>query len=57
MFKSTMGRVRYRYKPVLGLPDDFTVLEEIKSFCTAASCVKRFKRTRIGLIGYTSLSI
>ncbi|HHV95074.1 MAG TPA: hypothetical protein GXX37_01135 [Clostridiaceae bacterium] len=52
-----MGRVRYRYKPVLGLPDDFTVLEEIKSFCTAASCVKRFKRTRIGLIGYTSLSI
>ena len=57
MFKGTMDRVQYKYKPVLGLPDDPNVIREIESFCKAASCAERLKRTRIGLVGYTSMSI
>lgn len=57
MFKGTMDRVQYRYKPVLGLPEDPETLEKVVSFCRAASCSQRLKRTRIGLVGYTSMSI
>lgn len=57
MFKGTMDRVGYRYKPVLGLPDDAETLAKVVSFCKAASCSERLKRSRIGLVGYTSMSI
>ena len=57
MFKGTMDRVGYKYKAVLGLPDDACVLEEVRCFSIAASCAERLKRTRIGLVGYTSMSI
>jgi len=57
MFKGTMDRVQYKYKPILGLPDDVSTLNEAISFCKAASCAERLKRTRIGLVGYTSMSI
>lgn len=57
MFKGTMDRIQYRYKPVLGLPDDTVTLAKIISFCKAASCSEKLKRSRIGLVGYTSMSI
>ena len=57
MFKGTMERVGYRYKAVLGLPNDETTIKEVTSFSIAASCSERLKRTRIGLVGYASMSM
>ena len=57
MFKGTMDRIKYRYKPVLGLPDESEALKQVESFCKAASAAEKLKRTRIGLVGYTSMSI
>jgi L-fucose isomerase-like protein len=57
MFKGTMDRVGYNYKGVLGLPDNQSAIEEVLNFCSAAKCRKQLKRTRIGLVGYTSMSI
>lgn len=57
MFKGTMDRVGYQYKGVLGLPGDHKTTKEVLSFCTATSCHKQLKRSRIGLVGYTSMSI
>jgi len=57
MFKGTMDRVRYKYKPVLGLPDDEGTVRGVFCFCKAAAAMQRLKRARIGLVGYTSMSI
>jgi len=57
MFKGTMDRVGYKYKGVLGLPDHSPVIKEVLSFCSAAKCRKLLIRTRIGLVGYASMSI
>lgn len=57
MFKGTMDRAGYRYKPVLGLPQDSLTVQRACSFARAASCAGRLKRVRIGLVGYTSMSI
>ena len=57
MFKGTLDRVKYRYKPVLGSPADSDTIKKIVSFCKAASASEKLKRTRIGLVGYTSMGI
>jgi L-fucose isomerase-like protein len=57
MFKGSMDRAGYRYKAVLGLPDDMRTLNKVAAFCRAAGCAQRLKRTRIGLVGYTSMNI
>jgi len=57
MFRGTMERAGYRFKAVLGLPDDPETLNKITSFCRAAVCAEKLKRTRIGLVGYTSMNI
>lgn len=57
MFKGTMDRVQYRYKPILGLPDDPETLVSVMAFCKAAITAQRLKRFRIGLVGYTSMNI
>ncbi len=57
MFKGTLDRVGYKYKGVLGLPDNQSAIEEVLNFCCAAKCIKQLKRTRIGLVGYSAMSI
>ncbi len=57
MFKGVMDRVGYKYKAVLGGCDDGDTLDSVASFCRAAQAEARMKRTRIGLVGYTSMSI
>lgn len=57
MFQGTMDRVGYRFKPVLGLPEDEAALGAVLSFCRAAHAAGRLKRTRLGLVGYTSMGI
>lgn len=57
MFKGTMERAGYRCKYVLGMPGDPETTAAAADFCTAAACAARLKRTRIGLVGYTSMGI
>lgn len=57
MLKGSLDRVKFKYKPVLGMPDDSETKRNIRSFCTAAVAAKRLKRMRIGLVGYTSMGI
>lgn len=57
MFKGVLDRIRYPFKGVLGSLDDSTTIHEICSFCTAATAYQKLKRSKIGLVGYTSMSI
>jgi L-fucose isomerase-like protein len=57
MFKGVMDRIGYRYKAVLGTYDDTAVIGSVISFCKAAYCIGFMKRSRVGLIGYTSMGI
>ena len=57
MFKGTMDRVGYRFKPLLGTPDDRGIQQAAADFCRAASACQRLKRSKVGLFGYTSMGI
>lgn len=57
MFKGSMDRVGYRYAPVLGLPEDLEVQNALEAFARASACYQRLKHLRIGLVGYSSMSI
>jgi len=57
MFKGSMDRVGYRYIPVLGFPEDTNVQKELVAFARASSGYQRLKHLRIGLIGYSAMSI
>ena len=57
MIKGVFDRVGYSYKGVLGETESEEVQRQISDFCFAASAASRLKRSRIGLVGYTSMSI
>ena len=56
MFRGTLVRAGYRFSKILGMPDE-TTAKKAACFCKSASAVKALKRSRIGLVGYTSMSI
>jgi L-fucose isomerase-like protein len=56
MFKGTLVRAGYNFRSVLGMPEE-AVFNKVTCFCRAASVVKKLKRCRAGLVGYTSMSI
>ena len=55
MFRGSMARAGYRFLPVLG--DIGETADSVFNFCTAAMAKTALRRTRIGLVGYTSMSI
>ena len=57
MFKGSMTRAGYRFVDILGLPGDAVALTKAAGFCRAASAKAALKRTRIGLVGYSSMNI
>ncbi len=57
VLKGSLDRVNYNYKGVLGEVDDKKILEEINSFSRAAYTFNRLKESRVGLIGYSSMSM
>ena len=55
MFKGVLDRIGTPYTGALGpLPES---VEDVTKFCRAAIAYQRLKRARIGLVGYTSMSI
>jgi L-fucose isomerase and related proteins len=57
MFRGVLGRVGLTFTEALGMPGDPAISQSISAFCAAANAVKRLKRAKIGLVGYTSMSI
>ncbi len=57
MFKGTLDRVGLAYTPVLADPGGDGAQSRIGAFCAAAACAKRLRRSRVGLVGYSSMGI
>lgn len=55
--KPALVRMGYRPKTIIGLPADPGAAAAAKAFCRAAHCTERLKRTRLGLVGYSAMSI
>ncbi len=57
VMKGTLERMRYPFKLLQGLVDDPGVMGDAAAFARAANAYQRLKRTRLGLIGYASMSM
>ena len=57
MFKGVLDRAGYRFKGIMGMPEDAGAVEAARAFASAAACSERLKRATIGLVGYTSMGI
>ena len=57
MFSGTMRRAGYSFAPVMGMPEDDETIDAVADFCIAAAAKTLLKRSRIGLVGYTSMCI
>lgn len=57
MFRGVLTRIGVNFGEALGMPDDPGAGEAALSFCRAAYAKKRLSRAKVGLVGYTSMSI
>jgi len=57
MFKGSLDRLNIPYTGILGQIGDAYTAGRLRAFYTAASAYKRLRRSRAGLVGYTSMSI
>ena len=57
MFSGTMRRAGYTFFFVMGMPDDSATVNIVADFCTAAATKTLLRRSRVGLVGYTSMCI
>ena len=57
MFKGVLDRIGYPFKGILAPVEQDATVAEVKSFCTAATAYQKLKRSKVGLVGYTSMSI
>ena len=57
VLKGALDRMDYRYKFLIGLPEDEATVAKATAFCQAAHAVQRLKRTRLGLIGYAAMAM
>lgn len=55
MLQGVFRRMGLSFTSVFGMPED--TADEAAVFCRAAAAVKRLRRSRIGLVGYTSMNI
>lgn len=57
MFKGVMDRIGYSYKGVLGRIDQEETIDQVVNFAKASNAFQKLKRSKVGLVGYTSMSI
>ena len=57
MFRGVLSRIGVPFAEALGMPEDAPTVGRALTFCRAASAKARLNRTKIGLVGYTSMSI
>ena len=57
VLKGSLERMGYRFPTILGLPGDESALTAAVDFSHAAYAAGRLRRTRLGLVGYASMSM
>ncbi|NLF29119.1 MAG: hypothetical protein GX592_14595, partial [Clostridiales bacterium] len=57
MFNGTLNRLNIPHENLIAEPDSEAALQKVRDFAAAAETVKRLRRARVGLVGYTSMSI
>lgn len=57
MFNGTLNRLGIAHENLIAEPDSAEALNKVNDFALAANAVKRLRRSRAGLVGYTSMSI
>jgi L-fucose isomerase-like protein len=57
MIKGSLDRTGYSYSSILAETDSIETKTKINDFCIAARARMLMRRSRIGLVGYTSMSI
>ena len=57
MFNGTLNRLNIPHENLIAEPDSESALRKVQDFAAAAEAKKRLRRTRVGLVGYTSMSI
>ena len=57
MFQGVLERLGQRANRLLGSPDDEQTLQQARSFCRTAAAIKRMKRSRVALVGYSAMGI
>ena len=57
MFRGVLSRISLPFSETMGMPEDPKAIAEAVSFCRAAGARAALRRAKIGLIGYTSMSI
>lgn len=57
MFRGVLSRIGIGFSEAIGMPGDPETDAAVLSFCRAAYAKKRLSRARVGLVGYTSMSI
>lgn len=57
VMKGALDRMGYRFTNIIGFPDDPKAYARAVDFSLAAHALQQLKRTRIGLVGYASMSM
>jgi L-fucose isomerase-like protein len=57
VLKGSLERMGYRPRTLLGLPTDEAALAGAETFARAAAAARRLRQTRLGLVGYASMSM
>ena len=57
MFQGVLDRLDQRCIRLLGAPDDPETVRQAVLFCRVSAAAKKMKRSRIGLVGYSAMSI
>jgi L-fucose isomerase-like protein len=57
VLKGSLERMGYRLRTILGLPTDEAAVAAALTFARAAAAVRRLRHTRLGLVGYASMSM
>jgi len=56
-FSGSLKRLRIKHEYIYGLPGEDKTLIDIRNFLNASSTIKRLRATRLGLVGYSAMSI
>ena len=56
-FSGSLKRLKIKHEYIYGLPGEDNILMSIKSFANTSGTTKRLRATRLGLVGYSAMSI
>ena len=57
VLNGSLRRVGYKFKEIIGFPDNEKLIESVLDYIIASRAKKLLRRSRIGLVGYMSMSM